>query len=641
MPASGSTDHVLPDIAWTAAVGRSHFSSRAGIAFSDGAELRDGLKAMAEGEKADADGHAARVAFVFTGQASQWAGMGRALYETDPVFRSVLDRCERLLAQQRDVSLLDVMFGHGGTDGLLDEPAWTQPAIYSLECALVALWESVGVTPDVVVGHSLGEIAAAQQAGVFTLEEGLRYAAVRGELMGSTRSDGAMAAVFAPAARVAAVVAEHNAASDDVGLSVAVDNGVQQVLSGPAGDIEAVLKLFEADGVKVARLRRSPAYHSALVEPVLDDLENAVTDITSAPPPPSVPLVSNITGRALAGGDSMDAAYWRRHAREPVAFRQSVEALAEMGVDLVVEIGPHAVLGPVISMTWPESAPAGAPVILHSLQRPPGDSAEPVVDTSGGFVEAVAAAYAAGLDLAFAGLFAGEARRRTALPGYPFQRSRHWVPMSRHRRQAAGHALLGSRHESARGQIMFETEMFPSDPAWMADHLVYDRIVAPGGLYGAMAVSVALADRNGPAGVDDVQMHSPMIFDHVEPEDGASGAGRKLQFVLDDPAGSRVRRFEVFSKGEGEESWTLHATGSLSSSDAAGVDPLSPMDLDALKAALPPHDPAQFYRMRWGGEIHLGPSYHTLRAVWAREGEALGNWFSRIPWMRTAPTCTR
>ena len=625
-PEPTAADPTLSDMAWTAAVGRSHFSSRAAIVFSEVAGLREKLAALAAGERA-AEGpsprQAAKVAFVFTGQASQWVGMGRALYEREPVFRTALDRCDRLLSEERGVSLLDVMFGRRGTDGLLDEPAWTQPAIYALECALVALWQSVGVRPDVVVGHSLGEIAAAQAAGVFTLEAGLRFAAVRGALLGATRSDGAMAAVFAPATRVASVVAEHNAASGDVGLSVAVDNGLQQVVSGPAKDVEALQELFEADGVKVVRLRRSPAYHSPLVEPALDDLETAVKDIAPAPPAASVPLVSNITGRVLDQHEPMDAAYWRRHARAPVAFRRCVETLAEMSVDAVVEIGPHAVLGPVVSMTWPGSAPAGAPLILHSLRRPAHDAQEPLADTSGGFVEAAAQAYEAGMDITFAGLFAGETRRRIALPGYPFQRVRHWVQASKRRRQAAGHPLLGARHESPRGEVMFETELFPSDPAWMTDHLVYERVVAPGGLYGAMAVAASLAHENGPAVVDDMQMHSALIFDESDADDGTNSAGRKLQLVLDGPSDALGRGFEIFSRGETEQGWTLHAAGRLAPA-ASDLEEHPPLDLDDLKADLTPQDTAAFYQMRSADQIYLGPSYHTLKAAWAREGEALG-----------------
>ena len=357
------------------------------------------------------------------------------------------------------------------------------------------------------------------------------------------------------------------------------------------------------------------------MEPALDDLEAAVRRLVGTPPAPSVPLVSNMSGRLLAQDVAMDAIYWRRHAREPVAFRCCVDTLAEMGVDTVVEIGPHAVLGPVVSMTWPATAPAGDPVVVQSLRRPPRDSNEPVTDTSGGFVEAAASAYEAGLKLAFAGLFAGEARRRISLPGYPFQRTRHWVRTARRRRQSDGHALLGIRHESPRGEVTFETEMFPSDPAWMVDHLVYERVVVPGGMFGAMAVSVALAGRGGSAIVEEMQMHSPMIFDQEDAEDGASGAGRTVQFVVDaatDPA----RRFELFSRGEAEQGWTLHAAGRLSAGASDKERPIR-VDPDALRAGLKPRDAAQFYRMRSADEIYLGPSYHTMRRIWAREGEAL------------------
>ncbi len=616
------TDPDLSDLAWTAAVGRNHFAHRAGLVFSDLVQLRTQLEKVAADEGGGKPRDARKVAFVFTGQASQWPGMGKALYEREAVFRSVLDRCDRLLLEDRGVSLLDVMFAENGTDGLLDEPAWTQPAIYSLECALVSLWESLGVKPSVVVGHSLGEIAAARAAGGFTLEQGLRYAAARGALMGATRPDGAMAAVFAPAARVAEAVAEHNASSNDADLSVAVDNGAQQVVSGPAAELEAVLAHFEAEGMKVHRLRRSPAYHGALIEPALDELEAAVREIAPSPPALAVPLVSNVTGRVLDPDARMDAAYWRRHAREPVAFRGSVETLAEMGVDVAVEIGPHAVLGPLVSMIWPASAPAGSARVLASLRRPPRAAEEPPIDAGSDFAEAVAGAWESGLDIEFEGLFAGEARRRITLPGYPFQRLRHWVRTSKRRHKADGHPLLGVRHESPRGEVTFETEVFASDPAWLLDHLVYEQVVVPAGLHGGMAVSVALNQGDGPAVVDELQIYSPLILDEEDPENGAGGGGRTLQFVLDGSDDLAERSFEIFTRGGDEESWTLHAGGRLSSG-RSDLEPLPPLDPEALKAELTPQDPAAFYRMRSATGIYLGPTYHTVESAWAREGEAL------------------
>ena len=194
-----------------------------------------------------------------------------------------------------------------------------------------------------------------------------------------------------------------------------------------------------------------------------------------------------------------------RHAREAVAFDLGVRALANLGVDLVVEVGPHAVLGPMLSLAWPgpdEGADAvsvnvEAPLVLASLHRPSQDEKESSDELDTSFMGAVARAYEAGLDLSFEGLFAGEARRRISLPGYPFQRERYWVEAPKRRRQSAGHPLLGERRESAGGEVTFETEVLPSYPAWMNDHRVFGRVIAPGALYGAMAISASVAEGSG------------------------------------------------------------------------------------------------------------------------------------------------
>ena len=611
----------LADMAWTAAVGRSHFSHRAGLVFHDEDSLREGLAALAEEDAPPARRKAAKVAFAYTGQASQWPGMGVALYASEPVFRAVLDRCDALLAEDRGgASLLDVMFGRPGAAGDLDDPQWKQPAIYALECALAALWESLGIRPDMVLGHSLGEIAAAHTAGVFSLEEGLRFAAARGSLIGALPGEGAMAAVFAPPARVADAVSVHNAATDGPDLSIAADNGAHQVVSGPVADIEAILARFEADEVRVARLRKSPAYHSAMIEPALGDLESAISTIAFQPP--SLAFVSNLTGRVLEAGEAPDAAYWRRQAREPVAFRACIETLAELDVDAVIEIGPHAVLGPMTTMAWPGSA-GDAPAVLSSLQRPAKDEAPPTVGSGGGFVEAVAGAYEAGLPIRFEGLFAGEERRRIALPGYPFQRERYWIEAPRRRRSVAGHPLLGARHESASGEVAYDTEVFPSDPAWLSDHRVFGRLIAPGALYGAMAASASLAEGSEAVIVEDFQMQSALVFSDEDAEGDSADAGRQVQVLLDDAEDGAARRVRILSRGDGEDGWTLHAEGRVDAGSAGPPQAASPLDIEGLKAALSPVDLAAYYRAKLAVGIDLGPSFRTVEGLWARQGEAI------------------
>ena len=471
-----------------------------------------------------------------------------------------------------------------------------------------------------MVGHSLGEIAAAYTAGVFGLEEGLRFAAARGSLIGALPGEGAMAAVFAPESRVAAALEKHNAASGGIGLCIAADNGAQQVISGPAAEIDSILESLEAEGIRVARLRKSPAYHSAMVEPALDDLEAALAGTQFAPP--SIPFVSNLTGRALEADEAPDAAYWRRQAREPVAFRACVETLAELGVDAIVEIGPHAVLGPMATMAWPEAGGAAPPAILSSLQRPARDEEPPAAGSGGGFVEAVAGAYEAGLALSFAGLFAGEERRRIALPGYPFQRERYWVEGTR-RRSEAGHPLLGTRHESASGETAFDTEIFPSDPAWLNDHRVFGRVIAPGALYGAMAASVTRAEGGEASAVEDFQMQNALVFPEDSTEDGAADTGRRVQVLLDGARDGDARRVRILSRGDGEDGWTLHAEGRVSTGASGPPQESSRVDIEGLKAGLSPLDIAAYYRAKAAVGIDLGPSFRTLESLWARAGEAI------------------
>ncbi|MCY3886384.1 MAG: SDR family NAD(P)-dependent oxidoreductase [Chloroflexi bacterium] len=613
---------VLSDMAWTAGIGRSHFDHRASAVFDDAESLRARLSELAEADASVTPRAPAKVAFVYTGQGSQWAGMGQALYENEPVAKAVLDRCEAVFRDEREASLLDVMFGRPGAKGQLGDTAWEQPALYALECALTALWSSVGIRPSVVVGHSVGELAAAQAAGVFSLEDGMRFAAARGSLLSGVEQGG-MAAVFAPAARVAAVVEAHNAECSSVGLSIAADNGVHQVVSGPAADIDTISERFESEEIRVRRLNTTKAFHSALVEPALDGLEASLNGVAIAPP--TLTVISNVTGRAVEPDMALDAAYWRRHAREPVAFASGVRALADLGVDRVVEIGPDAVLGPMAMLAWPEPTPgqntSGEALVLASLRRPPRDGSSPEPERS--FVDAVAEAYAAGLAISFEGLFAGEARRRISLPGYPFQRERHWIEQQKQQRPSAGHPVLGIRRESARGEITFETDVFPSDPAWLEDHRVFGRVVMPGAVYGAMAASASLAEESGGSVmVEEMQLHSALVFPEQDSEDGTGGEGRKVQVVLDASEQASSRRVQVFSKGT-EGGWTVHVEGHVSPRAPSSEDG-ERIDLDGLKARLSPADVPAYYRAKAATGINLGPFFRTLGRVWSGPGEALG-----------------
>ena len=409
----------LADAVWTAGVGRSHFAVRAGLVFRGVEDLVDQLLQVEDGREREAGPGfpgGGPVAFLFTGQGSQWVGMGRDLYACEPRARAVLERCEEAFRAERGESLLAVMFGRGRGEEL-DRTEWTQPALFALSAALTEVWKSVGVVPDAVLGHSAGEIAAAWAAGAVGLGEGMRFAVRRGSLLGSLPAGGGMAAVFAGPDRVRSVLAGAGRSRDGADLALAAENGTHCVVSGPEALLALAEGRFREGGVRTERLRTSHAFHSGLLDPVLAELEAAAGEVAWRKP--EVPLVSNLTGRVLGAGEVLDGGYWRRQARSPVRFASGVDALAELGARVLVEIGPRPVLGPLAALAWPESGSGRRPAVVSSLARETG------------FPEAVASAYEAGLRLEFAGLHAGERRRRVALPTYPFQRDRYWLKATR------------------------------------------------------------------------------------------------------------------------------------------------------------------------------------------------------------------
>ena len=605
------TNSKLFDFSWTSSVGRSHFNYRKGLVFDGVDSLVESLTEISSLETIDPCVKPEKIAFAYTGQGSQWAGMGMSLYESEPVFRDIVDRCEQVILDERKTSLIDRMFGTGGSANDLEDPKWVQPAIYTLECALTDLWASLGVTPSLVFGHSLGEIAAARTAGILSLEDGCRFASGRGRLMSQLPGPGLMAAVFLSEEEIEQAIATYNDELNGTGVSVAAMNGAHQVVSGYAHELEPLLESFEKKDIRVRRLNKSPAYHSKLVEPILDDLAEVVAALDVGPP--QIPLVSNLTGELIQADQLLDSDYWQRHARGSVAYRKGVESVANEGADAVLEVGPNAILGPMTEMAWPASS-ANLPVILASMRMP--REGHPEIPADGGFHNCVCEAFEGGLDIAFEGLYAGETRRKINIPGYPFQRRRHWVQSRRRRVDSNDHVLLGTKHETPYGDINYVTEIHASDPSWLQEHVVFGQILVPGAFFGSMGIECI--GQFTELCIDDLQLHNPMLLKNVDDEDEP----RKLQLVLQDQNNEGVQRFEIFSRGTSDDKWLLHATGDASIG-IDGFESAQYVDRNQLIADLEEQDLAEYYKQKSATNIQLGTPFRNLKTLWSGDGRAV------------------
>ncbi|MGW4874888.1 acyltransferase domain-containing protein, partial [Streptomyces chartreusis] len=594
--AAHAHDGSSADVGLSLATSRAALEHRAVLLGRDGDVLGSGLAVsgvVTEG----------RTAWMFTGQGSQRLGMGRELHAVYPEFARAFDETVALLEAELSgvegfpLSLREVLFAD---DGLLDRTGYAQAALFAVQVACVELLRSWGVAPDVVLGHSIGEYTAAYTAGVFELPDAVRLVAARARLMQALPEGGAMAAVEADEAEIAELL------SADVTIA-AVNGPTAVVVSGTEEGVERVMAAVRERGRRVTRLRVSHAFHSPLMEPMLDEFTAVAEQITYRRP--VLAAASSVTGAAVAEADWTTPSYWVQQVRHPVLFRDALAtATGSLGAGRLLEIGPDPVLSGLVD---PATAPS------FSVLRKGRPEAETLLT-------GLAELFVRGTRVDWAALFEGSGARRVALPTYAFQRRRYWLEPSRAAADARGlglapaeHPLLGAAVTVAGSDtLLLTSRLSVRTHPWLADHVVAGNVVVPGTAFVELALQAG--DRADCGRLAELTLQTPLAL----PPDG----GVTVQITVEPPAADDVeaRTLRIYARPDDaapDQPWTAHATGLLD--DAATTPPAAPelrawppagareLDLDGL-----------YERLHQSG-LSYGPTFRGLARAWTSGDDLL------------------
>ncbi len=586
------------DVGWSLATRRSVFEHRAVLVGSEREALMAGLAAIASGEPSSAVvvGRARSVGktvFMFPGQGSQMLGMGAALYGRFPEFARAFDEAVAALDGHLRLPLREVMWG--ADPETLENTEFAQPALFAIEVGLASLWRSWGVTPDVVMGHSVGEIAAAYVAGVLSLPDASKMVAARGRLMAQLPVGGAMVAVTASEAEVTPLLSE--------GVSIAAVNGPKSVvISGERAAVDAVADRLAGSGRRVRRLAVSHAFHSPLMEPMIEDFSAVVAELSAGEP--RMGLVSNLTGQ-LAGPGYGSAAYWVEHVRQPVRFVDGVQLAESLGAGVFLEVGPGAALTAAVEQSL--TTEQAISVVTMAKDRPETDS----------LLIAAGQLFTAGVNVDWAAVFAGLDARSVELPTYAFARRRFWLPTEAVGSRSVGslglvgaeHALLGAVVERPdSGGVVLTGRLSTAAQPWLADHAVADTVLFPGA--GFVELMLRAGDEVGCPVIEELTLSAPLAV----PTSGAV----HVQVVVDAADQSGTRAVAVYSRGAQPGSgWMLHAEGALSKRE---VEPITDLSVWPPVGAVAV-DVTGAYEGLAGRGYGYGPAFRGLRAVWRRGTE--------------------
>jgi acyl transferase domain-containing protein/NADPH:quinone reductase-like Zn-dependent oxidoreductase/NAD(P)-dependent dehydrogenase (short-subunit alcohol dehydrogenase family)/acyl carrier protein len=610
--------NVVPiDLAASSANTRTHFEHRAVVLGQDTEALMAGLDALQSTQHAPGvvrgTAKGGRVAFLFSGQGTQRPGMGRELYPVFPVFADALDAVCSEFDGHVGRSLRDLLFASEDeqSTSMLDATNVAQPALFALEVALFHLLGSLGVKPDLLVGHSIGELTAMHVAGMLSLHDAAMLVAARGRLMAALPPGGAMLSVEASEMEIAPTIQEF---ADSV--SIAAMNGLNAtVVSGDEAAIGVLERAWRGRGRRVKRLRVSHAFHSPLIEPMLAEFASVARELEFAAP--EIPIVSNVSGE-LGAEELCSPDYWVTHVRAPVRFAAGVAALQHAGATRFLELGPDASL---CAMT---SHCLTADVRSHVLVAPVLRAHRSEPDS---LIALLAAAHAHGVEVDWRALFAGRGSRSVELPTYAFQRRRYWLGDSGGMgdpgslgQEASEHPLLGAKVSLANDDSwLFTGRLSLHDQRWLNDHAVLETVLFPA--TGFIELALCVGAQLDADTIEELTFERPLILS----EEYAT----QLQVTASEADEQGRRRLRIYSRpqrvaGEEQAPWTRHASGTMRPSEIQGADREAIENATWPPAGATPLETGSLYARLAETGYEYGPAFQALQAAWRLGDEAVG-----------------
>ena len=604
---SRPSDIPLYQLCANASASRANLKYRLSVLASTSLEMSEHLNEFVQGETnqtiIQAPEHSSGInelAFLFTGQGSQYPGMGQALYATYPEFKKWIDQCAEILSRHCDKALTELLF-HTESE-LLNQSLYTQPALFCLEYALAKLWHSFGVQPTILVGHSLGEYVAACLAGVFSLEEAIGLVSKRAQLMQALPKNGAMAAVSLSHEKLTAHIQAHQ---PEVAIA-AINSKERCVISGNKDSIALVLKTLEQQQIAYSLLAVSHAFHSSLMEPMLASFGEYLNTITFKPA--QIPIISNLTGE-LVSENICSKEYWLKHIREPVQFAKAVELLNLKKIDVCIEIGPNPILCSLARETLTKA------VLLPSLKQHQADNRQ--------LLYAMGKLHAQHYAVDWQQIYPRTTLTHVSLPNYPFQRERYWIERRPQYQQSAQqehdrHPLLGAALKLPglpESQTRFSTQL-DTELSYLTEHCVFGQAILPATGLIELAISAFMQQGGSlPLNLSNFEINQAFTISET--------LEHHAQIVLD--VSAEGYHFDLYSCAKSAEfvpeQWALNARGQIAQSAEPSA---SNKSLAQLRERLTNEVPvAEFYRHCETLGISYGPSYRLLKNLFKLDRQAI------------------